>query len=283
MRKGFTLLETTIVIVILVILTLASASFLVVFGRRSALNNNVEEIITVIKYAQSRTLASEDLSQYGVYFDTTTSPHEYVLFKGVDFLSRDISFDKTYELSKTVDFSNIDLDGGNEFVFERLTGMTNQPGEISLELKSDITQTETIYIDGFGGIELTVPAVPSENPVTDSRHIHLNYNTATEKIVLTFDNGTVIEEIIIADYLDGDVFSWEGEVEVGEETQVIKIHTHRLNNPDSQICIHRDRRFNNKSLVVSIDVDMSGSLADYSSDGLITNYSSIYVSEFNEQ
>lgn len=280
---GFTLIEIMIVVAVLVILVIASVSSLVTFRKKSSLNNSVEEITSIIEYAQNKTLASEGSSQYGVYFDTTTSPHEYILFKGSNFLSRDVSFDKVYKVFESVEFYDINLNGGNEIVFKKITGMTDQVGSISLRLKNDNTETETIHINGVGNIGLNDPAIPLENLVIDSRHLHFNYNrlidVATESIFLTFPNNGEVKEIIISDYLKDGIFNWEGEINVGGEVQKLKIHTHMLNNPNSQFCIHRDRRYNNESLIISISADGSGNVVEYSGDGLTTNYSSIYVED----
>ena len=111
--------------------------------------------------------------------------------------------------------------------------------------------------------------------------MHFDYtrviDTATEDIILNVE-GTV-QSILIADNISSGQFFWEGEI----EGQLLKIHTHRLNNPDTQICIHRDRRFNDKTLSVSISGDSSGVVADYSADGSIVLIESIYVSSAEKQ
>jgi len=173
--------------------------------------------------------------------------------------------------------------GGSEVVFDRLTGETNQFGKVSLRLKSDLSKTRTAGIKSSGQITLGEEINPlSLPPNRDSRHVHFDYariiDTATEKLTLTFE-GPVVEEITIDNYMIGGQIDWEGEVDVGGETQKLKIHTHRLNNPDTQFCIHRDRRYNNKTLTVTISGDASGSLIDYSADGLITTNASIYADE----
>ena len=73
-------------------------------------------------------------------------------------------------------------------------------------------------------------------------------------------------------------FYWEGEVNVNGQNQKIKIHTHRLNDPDTLFSVHRDMRFNDKALKISISGDPSGNLIEYSADGLTTTESSVFVS-----
>jgi len=182
-------------------------------------------------------LASEGASQYGVYFDNTSSSHQYILFKGESFALRDNSFDEINNLSDNTEVYNIDLNGGNEIIFDRVTGSTSQPGSISLRLKTDITKTKTIYIEGSGYVKLTAPIIPSDaNRVKDFRHIHFDYNnmidTVSETLTLSFEGG-VNETIIIADNMKDSQIYWEGEVDVSGEVQKIKIHTHNLNNPNT--------------------------------------------------
>ena len=90
-----------------------------------------------------------------------------------------------------------------------------------------------------------------------------------------------VKEILIADNLEDNQIYWEGEIDVGGETQKLKIHTHRLNAPDTQFCIHRDRRYNNKALNIDISGDggVTPNLIGYNSEGQTTKGSSIFVSE----
>jgi len=286
-NSGVSFIEMIMVITILVILIGITAPAFIFFQRSFEFNNNTEEIINILRVARDKTLASEGFSQHGVYFDDTGSPHQYILFKGESFALRDGSFDETYNLSDNVEVYNINLNGGNEVVFDRVTGITSQSGDISLRLKTDLTKTKTIYIEGSGYVRLTASIIPSDvNRVTDSRHVHFDYNTAidtvNETLTLSFEGG--INEIIIIDdnMKDGKIY-WEGEIDVNGEIQKIKIHTHDLNNPDTLFCIHRDIRDNSKSLAVTISGDGSGTLIEYSADGSIITSTSIYVTSLNPQ
>jgi len=282
-KKGFSLIEILVVLGILAILGLISVSFFVFLQKESRLSNVSEEIISVLKVAQSKTLSSQEDSQYGVYFNTAVSPHQYILFKGSSYPSRDTAFDEIHLVPDITEFFQINTGGNNEIVFDRLTGSTENSGNISLRLAEDVSQTKIIYITNSGAIGYEAAVIPSDTRSKDSRHTNFNYNRAiaidTENIVLTFDN-SVIKEIPIIQNLSGSQFYWEGSVNVNGSDQVIKIHSHRLNDPDTQFCVHRDLRFNNKALEVTISGDETGSLAEYSANGLITNYYSIYVNNF---
>lgn len=286
-NSGISFIEMIMVVAILVILVGIAVPVFIFFQRGLEFNNNIEEIISVLRIARNKVLASEGSSQYGVYFDNTGSPHQYILFKGESFVLRDNSFDEIYNLPDNIEVYDIDLSGGNEVVFDRVTGNTSQPGHISLRLKTDLTKTKTIYIEGSGYVKLTAPVVPSDaNRIKDSRHIHFDYNnvidTANETLDLFFD-GSVNKTIIIADNVKNGEIYWEEEVDVNGEIQKIKIHTHNLNNPNTLFCVHRDTRYNNKSLAITISGDGTGTLIEYSADGSITTSTSIYVPNLNLQ
>jgi len=279
-KLSFTLVELLVIIAILLILIAIAIPNLRFFQKESDLENSAQEIINTLRLAQNKTLASEGASQYGVYFDNLTSPNQYTLFKGASYASRNSSFDEIHKLPSSVEISEINL-GGSEVAFVRVTGIASQSGKISLRLKTDPSKIKTIAIQSSGQITLSEEALPTDTDhIEDSRHVHFDYSrvidTATEKLTLTFE-GPVTKEIIISENLkDGQIY-WEGEIDVLGQTQKIKIHTHRLNNPDSQFCIHRDRRYNNKALTITISGDGSGSLISYTTDGQESRGTSIFL------
>lgn len=279
--KSFTLIEVLVVVGVLVILLAISVPAFKIFNKESDLNNSAEEIINTLRLAQSKALASQEASQYGVYFSTTTSFQQYILFKGASYATRATSSDVIYNLPKSVEIYQLDFD---EAVFEKITGGAVQAGKVFLRLKSDTSKTKSIYVEKSGQIGLTASILVSdENRIKDSRHIHVDYgriiSISTEKIVLTFEGGTT-KTITVADNMADNQIFWEGEVDVAGSIQKIKIHTHRLNSPDTQFCIHRDRGYNTKTLKIDIndvpDLDL-GSLLEYSADGLTATSTSLYV------
>jgi len=125
-----------------------------------------------------------------------------------------------------------------------------------------------------------------ENRIKDSRHVHFDYSRVisplTEELTLIFSNPPnpdVSQDIIIADNLIGSQIIWEGEISVGGQMQKIKILTHRLNSPDTQFSVHRDKRYNTKAVRITISGDASGNLIQYQSDGQTAKGSSIYVTD----
>ena len=278
-----------IVLAVLVIIFTILAGAFISFQKRSDLNYNVEKVINTIRVAQNKTLASEGSARYGVYFDNISVPNKYTLFKGPDFASRDAFCDQVYNISEKVEIYNINLEGSSEIVFERLTGNSGVSGDFSLKLKKEPweeAESQTIYIEESGQVSVFSPVSPSDgNRIKDSRHVHFDYarvvDINTENLVLDF--GTKTENISIAENTDGSQIYWEGEIEVSGDLQKLKIHTHILNNPHTQFSVHRDRRYNNKPLSVSLSGDISGPLVEYLADGSAVSSTSIYVSNIDWQ
>jgi len=269
MAKGFTLIEVLTVVGILVVLTAMAVPAYHYFQAESELSNTTEEIITILRLAQNKTLASEGASQWGVFFDNSASPHQFVLFKGASYPSLDPAFDEVHSLPTSVEIYGINLGGGggDEIIFNRLTGGTDQTGNIVLRLKTD-SKTKTVYVEQSGMVGLVSPIIPSDAArIKDSRHVHFNYNQNTQDAVtlhLVFpDYSSDNYDISFQDYLNADKteFSWEGIVSVGPDgsktEQRLKIHTHGLTFMATQFSIHRplssDQSYNDKALSIYLD------------------------------
>jgi len=294
-NKGVTLLELLIVLAIILIIYAVSAQAFPLFQRAGELSNTTEEIISILRLAQSKTLASEGAgqygSQYGVYFDTTTTPQQYTLFKGSNYTSRDPASDEINHIPNSTEIYDISLGGSKEVVFSRLIGDTNNSGKISLRLRSDNSKTKTIGIQSSGKITLGEEVPPADidtNRLKDSRHVYFNYSrfidTTTEVITLTFPNNPLTPPypIPIGSNMSAGQIYWEGEVTVDGQNQKIKIHTIYLNNPgfDTLFSIYRDMKFNSVALNISISGDGFGNLVEYSADGRTIIHPSSYVNNF---
>lgn len=283
-ERGFTLFE--VIIVVLILLTLAAIAIPSIrsLQKTPQLTTTAQEVINILRVAQNKTLSSEGNSQYGVYFKTTTTPHQYLVFKGSSYVARDTAFDQTYSLPAAVEFYEVATGGNNEVVFDRLTGTTANAGNVSLRLKNDTGQTSIVYIDNSGVVGASaLLAAPDTNRVKDSRHVDFDYSrvidTATENLILMF-NGSTVQTIPINQYTSTGQIDFEGTFNVAGSSQTVRVHTIHLNSPDTRFSIFRDMRQNNKSLTVKLSADNTGTLAEYSADGLATDHHSIYVSNF---
>lgn len=281
--KAFTLIETLLVIAFIGILLGLGISALRFTVREAELGETADGLMRTLRSARERTLRSDDASQYGVRFATSSVPAIYTLFKGPSYALRDSSADVAYRIPKDIVLFDVELGGGTEVVFTRLTGESSASGSIGIRVAADPGKTRRIYVDASGQVGKSALSIPSDTRDTDARHVHVSYSryisTTTENLVLDFDGGAVTETIAISGSIEDEEITWEGTVTVGGEAQKLRIHTHRFNSPDTQFSIHRDRRYNNKSLTITLSGDSTGTLVEYAADGLSTTNSSLYAEE----
>jgi prepilin-type N-terminal cleavage/methylation domain-containing protein len=280
--RGFTIIEFLIVLgVLAMILTLsyASFSFLTKKGDLNSSTNNVFSALTLVK---NKTIASEGAKQYGIYFDTNLSPNKFIIFQGSNYASREISFDEIHFLPKGIEFSSISFSGiGNEVVFNRLEGNTNNSGSIVLHsLKTD--NIETIYVYPSGEPSFRVETISGVGRVFDSRHVHFDLGwDISGSTILKFDfsNAGQIRQVDITNYFSIDDLDWEGEFIINNIVQKFRVHTHQLT-PTTQLCVHRDRDENKNNEEVYIYIIQSGiekQIAHFDHDLSATVYKGNYV------
>jgi type II secretory pathway pseudopilin PulG len=281
--KGLTLTELLVVIAIAVLLGGLALPALRVAQKNSELDSAAESLVSVLRLAQNRTLASEGASQYGVFFDTAASPHKYTLFKGATYEGRDVAADETHILPRGVEMSAVAIPQ-SAVVFTRVTGAVVNMGLVTLRLVAFPAKQESVYVSGSGTIQkTTVQAVSYEDRQKDSRHVHVEYAgraiaIQTESVRLVFPSTT--HAIATASNMqDGQIF-WEGDIVVDGETQTLLIQTHRLNDPmlGTQFSIIRDKSKNTKALTIEISGDSTGNLIRYDAQGQTTQGNSLYAS-----
>ncbi len=161
--KGFTLVETLVIIGIMIILIALAIPTYRFFQIESGLENITEKIINSLRLARNKTLASEGASQYGVHFATTTIPHQFTLFKGGSYITRDDTADQISQLPTSVEIYEINLaDGGEEIAFNRVVGDTAQAGSLGLRLIDNPGETRTIYIENT---EISFVQIPLKSKI----------------------------------------------------------------------------------------------------------------------
>lgn len=288
-EKGISLVEIIIVIAITVIIAAIGVGVFRNFKIENQLNSEAAGVLSVIRLAQSKTIAGEAAQQWGVHFQSD----RYVLFQvqggvyGAGDPNNIVSL-----LNPQIQISVIALaGGGSDLIFNRLTGMTGQYGSVQISSVSDASRTRTIYVESSGQANAGVaPAGGGGGRISDSRHIHFNYGrqiaTASENLQLSFDGGTVTQNIPFTGNFDANNhFQWKGTVLVGGENQIWEIHSHKLNDvalPYSVFSIYREQN-NTKSLSISLSGDVSGNLVSYSAVGVASPGSSSDVSNLAVQ
>ena len=245
-----------------------------IFHKKSDLDNTGQEIVTALRMAQNKTLASEGAGQFGLYFNNTTSPHQYVLFKGSTYVGRDPSFDQVSKLSNTIEISNINLTD-SEVVFNRVEGSVSSEGDLEIRVVVDPSQTKTIFIDQSGLVGFSSLVTPGTGRTIDARHVHFDLgwtiqNASTLKFY--FPSIPQTETIEMTAYFNPGKteFDWEGSFEVGGIDQVFKVHTHLLDNFDTLLSVHRDRtegQTDQEVIFYIVDSGTDKEIAHYLADG----------------
>ena len=140
--KGFTLVEILIVLAIAVILFTIILTGFANLRESSDLTLAVDEAISFLQEARAKTLSSEGASVYGVHFETS----QFVLFVG-DMYDPSVSSNKIRALPSTIEISIIDLEGvGDDALFKRLTGETDNDGTIKFRQTSNPSTLKTIEV-----------------------------------------------------------------------------------------------------------------------------------------
>lgn len=267
-NSGFTLIELLVSIAILLIITSVVIFSLRTFGQQVEIESISQNMMSTLRLARSRTLASEAETTYGVHFETT----KYVLFAGTSYVDG-AAGNKEFTLIDS-EIYNISLNGGgSDVIFTRIRGTTSQYGSISARLVTDNSQTRTINISSSGQMSLQETVATTDSRIIDSRHLHFDLGWSIQNsttLRLNFPNDSVTQNIAMSGFfnLGKTEFDWSGKIPVGGTDQVLRIHTHSLDSFNTNLSIHRDRRYNDKALTVSIiDSGVTKAIVSYDANG----------------
>ena len=145
-ERGFTLIEFLVVLAIIGIITTVIILSLSDFRENQTLKGDVEKVFSVISEARSKTLASVDASSYGVHFESG----KVVLFKGTFYSAADPD-NEEMTINDLLEISDISLNGaGSDVIFKRLTGETEEYGNITIRVKADTSKNKIITITSTG-------------------------------------------------------------------------------------------------------------------------------------
>ena len=147
--KGITLIELLVSISIIAVIATIFISAFSTFRENSQLSEAQSAIIGLLKDARSRTLSSQNKSNYGIHFETAKA----VLFKGNAYNPADTS-NEPYFLPTSVQISAINLTGGAvDTVFTRLLGTTTASGTVTISSKRTGGSFRVITILGTGNAQ----------------------------------------------------------------------------------------------------------------------------------
>jgi prepilin-type N-terminal cleavage/methylation domain-containing protein len=148
-NKGINLIEVIIVVAIIGIIVAVAVPQFSKIKRAQVLKNAGQDIFSTLNQARSQTLASLDLSSYGVHFQAD----KIVLFKGTVYSANDVN-NKNINIISPATISAISLTGGaTSLYFNRLSGTPSVSGTIITSVPNDNT-TKVITISSIGSINL---------------------------------------------------------------------------------------------------------------------------------
>lgn len=275
--RGFTLVEIIITVGIFLILTTIVVAAFRNFETKASLDGDTKAIVNVLRLAQNKSLAAEGGKNYGVHFDSNA----YTLFSDINYSPASPN-NIIYNLSAKTEIYDILINGGgNEVIFNRVTGTAQQVGGLKIRLKNSPNQLNTIAVENSGRVVIDSALAPSGPIVIDSRHVHFDYNKGIKlanTLSLYFPDDNYTYNIDWQNYLNSpkDKFNWAGSVSVGGQPQSLEIVTHFLGDTSAIFSIHRDGRYNDKAVNVSLDGD---SLINYVANGGVIRGTSPFVSE----
>ena len=148
-NRGITILEILIVLAIVGIVSFIVFLNFSQFRNEQALNNTTIDIVSILNKARQKTLSSINSTNYSVHFDDNKA----VLFTGSVYSSVDPTneinnFNQVVSIPTS---GGLNIGGGRDVVFERLTGDTIG-GTIIVRLLSDVTKQKIITINKTGVI-----------------------------------------------------------------------------------------------------------------------------------
>jgi len=146
--KGFSLVEVLVSVGVLVLIGITSLTSFVSYQRKEALDKNTAKIEALLEQARSMTLSSKDDTQYGVHIESG----KLVLFQGNAY-SPAAATNLITNLPGSVIASTTLSGGGNDIIFDRIQGTTNEYGTTTLSLTAQASSTKSIIIYKTGLIE----------------------------------------------------------------------------------------------------------------------------------
>ena len=263
---GFTLIELLIVVGIMAVIgALAFASFATSRRARDVAASG-QNALSVLRTASARAAAGQDGVPWGVRLETG----RFIIFSGDSFAGSPTT--TIYALPAAVEIANIALTGGGqEIVFRRLDGRTDEPGTFDVRAIGSASQIFSITVDPSGRAYQTgtAPPTPSGTRVIDARHRNFALGWSLKNAMtmrLTFSDPPDPDfsyDITMAPPAPRTAFDWSGTIPVYGQNQTLRIHAFSITDTNTTLSVDRDCRYNNKKLAIAIDTK---AIATYEAD-----------------
>jgi len=145
-KNGFTLVELiTVIAIISVLMTIGVPSYRT-YQKRIELDQQAEQIISILRQAQNQSVTSFHNQNFGVHFEED----RFILFEGEIYSPADPD-NITYNLPSTLQIYDINLaGGGTDVIFSKLRGVTEQEGSLKVKTLTDPSIYQEISINSEG-------------------------------------------------------------------------------------------------------------------------------------
>lgn len=265
MQNGFTLIELLVSIAIVTLLAALGLSSFINSRNVRDLSNSGSEVLSVLRQAQAKTLAGEGNTTWGVRIEAP----RYILFRGASYAGATLT--EIFSLPTSIEIANITLaGGGQEVVFNKLTGRTIQTGTFDVRVKGTGGAVFSVTIDSSGKVYQTGTAPASANTrVVDTRHRTFDLNgTIKNSITMTLrfsdpPNPDIVLPVAMTPLAPRTSFDWTGTVLVGGQNQTLRIHALSVTDTDTLLSVDRDCRKNTKQVKITFD---TSDVATYNAD-----------------
>lgn len=132
-KKGFTLVEMLLVLSLMSFVITFAVPIYRSFQQRNTLRYTTELIASQIRTAQLNSQAAIEDDTWGIRFN----PGQIVVFKGNDFVSRDVDFDLITNISP-----QIILNGVTEITFAKFSGDISSSQTLDVILEGNLLQIQ---------------------------------------------------------------------------------------------------------------------------------------------
>ena len=150
-NKGISLIEILIIICIFSIICAIIIPNFSGFQKQQALKNTSEDIVSMLNEARNDTISSKNSNNYGIHFQNDRA----ILFSGLSFNQSSIIKQINFESPVEIPINNgVNIGGGNDVIFNKITGETAQSGNIIIQLINDSTRQKIITINSAGIIDV---------------------------------------------------------------------------------------------------------------------------------
>lgn len=146
---GFTIIEILVSIAIIVLLLSVTFESFMSFKKNRIVAGSAERIAVLLSEARSSTLSSKGGSQYGVHFSSNSATLYQDSYSSTNPENKIVGIDSPGQIEAITL-----LGGGENVLFNKLTGETSQYGTVTISSTEDQADVRVITISQSGLIEM---------------------------------------------------------------------------------------------------------------------------------